>query len=85
MSEISGVTLSHSEIVTLMLKDKGIHEGLWQLTVEFGLAAGNVGPDADHLAPAGIVAVVKIGLERVADDAERNNLIVDAAIVNAAP
>jgi hypothetical protein len=82
MSEVTAITFTHAEIVSLMLRERGIHEGLWQLHVEFGLAAGNAGPDAEHLAPAGILALLKLGLNKVPDETPRTNLIVDAAVVN---
>jgi len=51
MAEISGVNFSHTEIAVLMLKDRGIHEGLWQLSVEFGLARQTLGRIKTTLLP----------------------------------
>jgi hypothetical protein len=82
MAEVTAFTFNHAEIVSLMVRERGIHEGLWQLSVEFGFAASNVGPDADHLSPTGLVGIVKLGVLKVPDSTQRSSLIVDAAEVN---
>jgi hypothetical protein len=73
--------LSHKELVTAILKQRGIHQGRWALAVQFGLAATNVGQSADDLNPAAIVPVMSIGIR---PDPAESNLSVDAAEVNPA-
>ena len=79
MAETKQIAFTHKEIVEALLKQQGIHEGIWTLSVEFGLGAANIRASDDSLLPAAIIPVVKIGIQR----AERvNNLSVDAAQVN---
>ena len=79
MAETKQIAFTHKEVVEALLKQQGIHEGIWSLYVEFGLGAANVGQSDDNLLPTAIIPVVKIGLQK-ADKV--NNLSVDAAQVN---
>ncbi|MHB8346696.1 MAG: hypothetical protein ACYDHM_05785 [Acidiferrobacterales bacterium] len=82
MAEATQFTFSYKEVAEALIKKQGLNKGFWSLYVEFGIAAGNVGPDADNLQPAAIVPVVKMGLLKVD---KPTNLTVDAAIVNPNP
>lgn len=83
MADAALFTFSYQETVEALIKQQGLHEGFWQLYIEFGLGAANIStgpsPDSGAIVPAAIVPVNKIGLKRV--DKE-NNLTVDAAKVN---
>ena len=81
MPEIQNVTFSHKEIAEALIKLHNIHEGLWGIYLEFGIAAANVnsGKDENNLVPAAIVPVVKIGIQKFPSP---NNLTVDAALAN---
>jgi hypothetical protein len=80
MPETKTITFSHKEIAEALIKYHDLHEGLWGLYIEFGLAAANVGPEpGGDLLPTAIIPVKKIGLQRFQ---EFNNLTVDAAEVN---
>lgn len=84
MAESALVTFSHQEVVAALIKAQNIHEGLWSLYVEFGIAAANVpaGPSEDNgYFPAAIVPVVKLGIQRTDTS---TNLSVDAAVSNPA-
>lgn len=70
---------SHKQVVEALIKHHDLHEGIWGLFVRFGLGASNVGPDDQQLAPAAILPIVEIGLQRFARE---TNLSVDAARVN---
>ncbi len=75
---------THKEVVELMIKKQGIHEGIWGISLRFGMKATNFGssPDANDLFPTVMIPVMEIGLHRF----DRvTNLSVDAAIVNPAP
>ena len=76
MAEAQQITFSYKELVELMLRDQGIHEGLWAIYLKFGIAGLNVGEDPNSLHPAAMVPVLEIGLQRTE---ERTNLAVDAA------
>lgn len=61
----SQFTYSHKELVTIMLKDAGIHEGFWNLSVNFRLGAGAFGPTPEDVVPSGFVGVEAIGIQRM--------------------
>jgi hypothetical protein len=83
MPETKTIAFSHKEIAEALVQYHDLHEGLWGLYIEFGLAAANVGPEpGGELLPTAIIPVKKIGLQRFE---EANNLTVDAAEVNPSP
>lgn len=69
------------EIVGLMLKSQGIHEGHWVLVVRFSTTAVNSGLNGGEVLPSAIVQVQQLGLEQVSEPTAAS---VDAAIVNPA-
>ena len=79
MAEATQISFKHIEIVELMLKKQGIHEGIWGLFIRFGMGASNVGPSEAELMPAAIIPVLEIGLQKFE---KVTNLSVDAAQVN---
>jgi hypothetical protein len=79
MAETKQIVFTHKEVVEALLKQQGIHEGIWSLYVEFGLGALNVGASEDSLLPAAVIPITKIGIQK-ADKV--NSLSVDAAQVN---
>jgi hypothetical protein len=83
MADVKQLTFSYKEIAEALVRHQGLHEGIWGVYVEFGIAGGNIAPaPGADLLPAAIVPVVKFGLQRFP---ELNSLSVDAAIVNPAP
>lgn len=82
MAEATQYTYKLKELTTLLLKNQGIHEGMWQILINFGLGAANVGANEADLAPAAIIPVLGIGIQRMPD---KTPLTVDAAEVNPAP
>lgn len=84
MADIAAqVLLSHKQIAEALVRQAGLHEGIWRLHVEFGIAGGlitlTVGGDPN---PAAIVPIHRMGLQRVD---EEDTLSVDAAVVNPRP
>ena len=79
MPEAQQHIFSFKEIVEALIRKQNLHEGLWGIYVEFGIAAGNIGPTLDEIRPAAIIPIVKIGLQRFT---EASALTVDAAEVN---
>jgi hypothetical protein len=79
MAEATQITFKYSELVELMIKKQGIHEGIWGLFVNFGLAASNIGPTETNISPAAIVGVIGIGLQKFEKE---SNIAVDAEKVN---
>jgi len=78
MAEADRYMFDHRELAEALIVKQGIREGLWGISIEFGLAAFNVptGPDGKTISPAAVNVVQKIGIQRFA---EANNLTVDAS------
>ncbi|MFH1596421.1 MAG: hypothetical protein ABIG94_08670 [Pseudomonadota bacterium] len=84
MGEPQIITFEYKEIVKVLLKHQGIHEGLWAIVVQFGLQAANikVGPSEGDVVPAAILPLVKMGIQK---SDKPTPLTVDAAEVNPPP
>lgn len=82
MPESTQIVFQHKELVEILLKAQGIHEGIWGIFLRFGLAASNVGESEDRLQPAAIIPVLEIGLQRFEKE---TNISVDAGRVNPKP
>lgn len=82
MAEPSQITFSHKEVVEALIKQQGIHEGIWGIYVKFAIQAINVGQGSSDLLPAAVIPVVEIGIQKFE---EINNLSIDAAKVNPKP
>lgn len=94
-SKVKPVLFDFREIVTAMLRERNIHEGVWGLFVEFGLTAANMGFNSpedgnlphhapeegppDLLLPSAIIPIKQIGL---LPHPVISNIAVDAAVVN---
>jgi hypothetical protein len=83
MPEANQYTLSHKELVELIIKQCGIHEGRWVLMANLGFAAGNFGPSNDQMSPGAVVSITQLGISRADQNAPRE-MTVDAAVVNPA-
>jgi hypothetical protein len=81
MPEVQTYTFSHKELLELMVKSSGIHEGEWMLQVTFGFTAANFGQNEEDTNPGGMVIVQKIGITKALDGAPKS-LVVDASKVN---
>ena len=81
MAEASQYTFTYKEVVEALIKQQEIHEGVWSLRVEFGLAAVNINTSegSAEITPAAIVPIKSIGLQRGTED---NSLTVDAGQIN---
>lgn len=74
--------LSLQELAELLVKHKGLHEGLYNLAVQFQFAIGAVGPSPEAVVPGVMFGVSGVGLEKVDQPGPHT---VDAAVVNPAP
>lgn len=79
MPEASQIMFSYKEVVEALIKKQGLHEGLWMLSVSFGMQATNIGTNESDFKPACVVAILQVGLQKTEKE---NNLSVDAAKVN---
>lgn len=82
MPEPGQIIFTFKELVEILVKSQGIHEGIWGLFVRFGLNAANIGENEAALRPAAIIPIVEIGLQKM--DKE-SNVAVDAAKINPKP
>ena len=83
MPEAKTIVYEHRELTEILVKEQGIHKGLWGVYIEFAIQGANVStdPTGESLIPAAIVPVLKIGIQRFD---KPNQLTVDAAVVNPA-
>jgi hypothetical protein len=73
---------SFQELTLLMIKDRNIHKGHWQLYTTFGISATNSKQADGRFLPTVIIPVVELGIEETPQPNERS---LDAAKVNAVP
>lgn len=82
MPETTTYLFDYKEVAEALIKKQGIHKGFWGIGIEFGFVAQNVRTPDGGFAPAAVIPVQKVGLNRWA---EPNNLTVDASKVNPSP
>lgn len=70
--------LSMRELAAVLVKHYGLHEGYYNLLVEFQIGTGPVGPPSS-VTPGAIIGVSKVGLMPAS---ECGPMTVDAAEVN---
>lgn len=65
MPDVKQITFTHKELTELMLKDRGISSGHWQILIAFKLVGGNVGLESADPNPAAITLIDRIGIQQV--------------------
>ncbi len=71
------------ELTGLLIKRQNLHKGLYNLTVQFQIAVGAVGPSPELICPGAMIGISRIGLTKT--EKEKANIhTVDAATVNPA-
>jgi hypothetical protein len=81
MPEVQTYSFSHKELLEILVKASGIHEGSWMLQMNFGFTAGNFGPSDENILPGAVSVVSHVGITRAPENAPKG-LVVDAAEVN---
>ena len=72
------------ELTEILVKHQELHEGLYNLSIEFRIAVGAVGPAPELICPGAMIGVSRIGLSKT--EKEKANMhTVDAAKVNPGP
>lgn len=74
--------LSMRDLTAALIKHYGIHEGRYDLMIEFQIGMGAVGPDPASATPGAMIGVSRVGLVPAKGDGPTS---VDAALVNPAP
>lgn len=77
----AGTPLSIRELTTVLIKHYELHEGHFDLSIEFNIGVGAVGPDPNALSPGAIIGVSRIGLTHSENP---NPMSINAEIVNPA-
>jgi len=78
------VNFSLVELTEILIKHQELHEGLYNLSLEFQIAVGAVGPTPELISPGAMIGVSRIGLAKT--EKEKANIhTVDAASFNPAP
>lgn len=81
MAEPTLIAFKFDELAEILVKNQGIHDGLWGVFVRFGIGAANVATPNGEMRPTALVPVLEIGLQKFD---EASNLTVDAAKINPA-
>lgn len=71
------------ELTEILVKSQGLHDGLYNLSVQFQIAVGAVGPSPELIGPGAMFGVSRIGLSKT-EESKRNIHTVNAAEVNPA-
>ena len=86
MPETSLIRYTHEEVLKLLVKDAGIHEGKWQLTFHMALQTGRmpIGGESDKVYPGAAMIIQALGLQLIEKDVpiQPGSIYVDAAEVN---
>lgn len=75
--------LTMKELTTVLIKHYGIHEGKYDILIEFQIGMGLIGPNENTKTPGAMVGVNKIGL--IPSPPVDTPMTIDAAQVNPAP
>lgn len=73
--------LSLKELAAILVRHKELHEGLYDVSMEFQIAVGAIGPSPDAVLPGAMVGISRIGLSKVEQMGPQT---VDAAMLNPA-
>ncbi len=73
------LTLSLRDLAGVLVKHYEIHEGRYELFIEFQIGTGPIGPDPEHLIPGAMIGLSKVGLRLSLGE---GSTMVDAAIIN---
>jgi len=85
MAEPSVYSFDLKELAIALIKQQGLHEGIWMAALEFNLGAGMISTSPGEVRPGALIQVNKIQLIRQSDANPPPHLAVDATEVNLAP
>ena len=81
MPEANQFTFTNKELLELLIKKAGVHEGRWILMTNFGITPGNFGPSPDQFSPGVAVVINQMGIQRAQPETPEP-MSLDAAVVN---
>ena len=88
MPEINQYTLTHKELLELLIQQNGVHEGRWSLLIGMAISAGMFGPDPAQTFPGAAVTFNQIGIQRFVPGSTPEgpgSIVLDAAVINPKP
>lgn len=71
--------LSLNDLTKILIKHYDIHEGFYEVGIQFNIAVGSVGPKPSDVAPGAVLTVGGVALSRTNQDSP---LCIDASTVN---
>jgi hypothetical protein len=71
------------QLTEILVKSQGLHEGLYNLSIEFQIGVGAIGPSPESICPGAMIGISRIGLLKT-EEAKKNVHTVNAAEVNQA-
>jgi hypothetical protein len=74
--------LSIQDIGVLLVKHYGLHEGIFEIMLQFQVGVGPVGPDPTQMMPGAMIGIQKIGLLK---SKTASPSTIDASKVNPRP
>jgi hypothetical protein len=83
MPEVNQYLFKNKEVLEILVKQAGVHEGRWGLMAVFNFGAANVGPTPDQVTPGAIVGLAQLGIQRAVPETPVE-ITVDAAEINPA-
>jgi hypothetical protein len=85
MAQPTQYTFDLKEATAALIKQQGLHEGLWMLSFEMVLGTGQFGPTPAEAKPGAFMQINKLQLLRQSPGTPDVEKAVDAAIVNPSP
>ena len=85
MVETNQYSLNHRELLEVLVKHIGLHEGKWQLLFNISVATGSMGPTPEQSLPGVMVTIPNVGIQRLGPEVPLNlpgAIAVDAAEIN---
>ena len=83
MAEPTQYSFSLRELTIALIKEQGLHEGLWMASFEFTFGAGLLGAPPEEVKPSAFVQINRVQLIRQNGPVPQGApLVVDAAQVN---
>lgn len=77
--KVMSVSLNLRQIGEMIIRSEGIHEGLYNVTFEFQIGVGGVGPTPETLVPGATIGVTGVG---IAYTEVAGPLTLDASVIN---
>lgn len=75
---------SLKELTEILVKNQGLHEGLYNLSIQFQIGVGAIGPSPESICPGAMIGISRVGLSKT-EEKKKNIHTVNAAEINPVP